>query len=179
MPRLAPGEEEKLDPEARLKMDALSALGESKEDSLSFRTLREVALDRKQQRVLRETAMDALLEFRKFDVLPVFVEIAKEDTSASMQDAAISYIGQLSHNKNRSVETLSELFYAIPAYRMEQRLNVLGSIAEIGNEKAVDVLAKVARTNDRYEVRSEAVYYLGSIGSDRARAVLYELLRSK
>ena len=173
------GDRDDLDPETRIKMDALTALGDMKEDSLSFKTLRDVALDRKQLRQLRETAMDALSDFHKFDALPVFVEIAKQDTSEEMQTMAIDYIGQLSNNKNRSVETLSDLFYAIPPYRYEQRMTVLNAVAEIGNDKAVDLLAKIARTNDNYDVRSEAVYYLGNIGSDKARAALYDILRGK
>ena len=55
LPRMS-SEEEEIDRETRLKMDALSALGETKEDSMSFRTLSDVAVDRSQPRPLRETA---------------------------------------------------------------------------------------------------------------------------
>ena len=53
------------------------------------------------------------------------------------------------------------------------------SIADIGNEQAIDFLGKVARTSDDYDLRREAVYYLGSIGGEKARAVLYEILKEK
>ncbi|MBI4547285.1 MAG: outer membrane protein assembly factor BamD [Ignavibacteriae bacterium] len=174
-----PSDEEKLDPETRLKMDALYALGETKEDSISFRTLRDVAVDPTQPRPLRNAAMDALSNFKKFDVLSVFLEIAQKDTSEEIQTAAIDYIGQLTKNKNRSVEALAELFNSIPKYRAEQLATVLSSIAEIGNDKAVDFLAKVAKMHDNYDLRSDAVYYLGNIGSEKARAALYEILRGK
>jgi len=171
--------EDKLDPETKLKMDALYAIGETKEDSTSYKALRDVALDRSQPHQLREAAMDALSDFRKFDVLPIFTEVAKTDTSEYMQNTAIEFVGQHSKDKNRSVETLVELFSAIPQYREEQLGTVLYSIAEIGNDKAVDFLAKVARTNENYNLRSDAVYYLGNIGGEKARAALYEILKAK
>ena len=184
MPLLAraPGRwitEENIDPKTRLKMDALSALGETKEDSLSFKTLRDVATDVSQPVILRRTAMEVLSGFRQFEVLPIFVEVAKKDTSEEIQSMAIEYMGELSHNKNRSVEVLSDLFSAIPKHRTAQLQTVLGSIAEVGNDKAVDFLAEVARSNDDYDLRSDAVYYLGNIGGDRARAALYEILKGK
>jgi len=170
---------EKLDKETRLKMDALYAIGDTKEDSTSFKTLRDVALDRTQPSEVRSAAMDALSEFKKFDVLPVFIEIAKTDTSEESQSAAIDYIGQLNKNKNRAVESLVELFNSIPKHRTEQLQTVLNSIAEIGNDNAVSFLAAVAKTNENYDLRSDAVYYLGSIGGDKARAALYEILKEK
>ena len=171
--------DEKLDPETKLKMDALYAIGETKEDSTSYKALRDVALDRSQPRQLREAAMDALSDFRKFDVLPVFAEVAKTDTSEYMQNTAIEFVGRHSKDKNRSVETLMDLFSAVPKYREEQLGTVLYSIAEIGNDKAVDFLATVARTHENYNLRSDAVYYLGNIGGDKARAALYEILKEK
>jgi tetratricopeptide (TPR) repeat protein len=179
---MSPGYEasdEHIDRETQLKMDALNALGETKEDSLSFKTLRDVAVDKNQPHALRETAMSTLSNFHQFDVLGVFLEIAKKDTNEEIQNEAIDYMGQLSHNKNRSMETLTDLFSAIPKYRKEQLQTVLGSIAEIGNEKAVDFLAKVAKTHDDYDLRSDAIYYLGNIGGDKARAALYEILKGK
>ncbi len=178
MPRI-PGDDEKLDSETKLKMDALYALGDTKEDSVSYRTLRDVAVDRTQPRELRESAMDALSNFTQIDVLPVFLEVAKKDTNEEIQDAAIDYMGQLAKDKNRSVETLTELFSAIPNYRNEQRHTVLSSIAEIGNDRAVEFLAEVARAQGDYELRSDAIYYLGNIGGEKARHALYDILKGK
>lgn len=171
--------DEDVDEETRLKMDVLYALGDTKEDSVSYQTLRDVAVDRKQPRQLRNAAMDALSGFKKFEVLPVFIEIAKTDTSEEIQAAAIDYIGQLSKNKNKSVDALTELFNSIPKHRHEQLETVLNSIAEIGNDKAIDFLAGIARSHENYDLRSQAVYYLGNIGGDKAREALYEVLKAK
>jgi tetratricopeptide (TPR) repeat protein len=184
-PALAPGlfdPEEKLDPETRLKMDALYALGNSKVDSLSFTALRDVAVDPKQSPALRKTAMDALVNYvnyKKFDVLSVYLEVAKRDTSEDIQNLAIDYIGQYSSSKDKSVAALSDLFSTIPNYRVEKQRSILWSIGEIGNRQAVEFLGKVAKTHKDYTLRSDAIYYLGNIGGNEARQALYEILKEK
>lgn len=178
MPML-PSHDEKLDSETQLQLDILYALGDKKDDEGSYNALKEIAIDPKEHRTLRFTAMDLLVDFKKHDPLPVFVEIAKRDTSEEIQNMAINYIGSLSNNKNRSVETLSELYTAIPKYRVGQLQTVLSSIAEIGNDKAVEFLGGVARDDKNYDLRRDAVYYLGSIGNDKARTALLEILKVK
>ena len=177
-PRVAPFSDEHLDKETQLKLDALNALGDKKDDEETFKTLSDIAEDPKQNKTLRLAAMDQLVDYKKFNPLPVFVEIAKRDTSEDIQNMAIDYIGSISDNKDRSVETLSELFSAIPSYRILQLQIVLNSIADIGNDKAVDFLGNVARTDDNYDLRRSAINCLSSIGNDRAHGVLLKLLKA-
>jgi len=175
----APSETEKLDPETQLKMEALNAIGNMKEDEKSFQTLKDVATDMKQPQPLREAAIDALDDFRKFDVLPVYIEIARKDTTSDMQMYAIEYIAEHGKDKNKTVDVLVDLFNSLPNHRGEQSEMIFYSIAEVGNDKAVDFLTKVALTHDDYNLRTNAVYYLGSIGGDKARGALYKILKGK
>jgi tetratricopeptide (TPR) repeat protein len=169
-------EEEKLDPETQLKIEALYALGNSKEDEKSFATLKQVALDTKAALPLRRSALDALSDFKKFDVLPVYLEIARRDTAEEMQNLAIDFISSHGKDKNKSVTTLIDLFNTLPKARSEQRRTVFYFIADVGNDRAVDFLGSVAKTSDDYDLRREAIVYLGSIGSEKARSVLYGIL---
>jgi len=171
------GNEEKLDDATRLKMDALYALGETKEDDRSFSTLKEVALDARQVRPLREAAMDALSGFTKHDALSVFVEIAQKDTSADIQGFAIDYIGEHGTDKNQRVTVLEDLFRSLPKSRADQRRTIVYTIADVGNDRAVDFLKRVALADEDYDFRRDAVYYLGSIGGENARSALYEILK--
>ncbi|HET6273896.1 MAG TPA: HEAT repeat domain-containing protein, partial [Bacteroidota bacterium] len=75
--------------------------------------------------------------------------------------------------------TLVDLFYTLPKSRKEQTQTIFYAVAEVGNDRAVDFLTKVALSHDDYDLRSDAVYYLGSIGGEKARAALYQILRSK
>ena len=171
--------EEKLDPETRVRLDALYAIGDTKEDETSFQTLKDVALDHGQNIRLREAAIEVLSDFKKFDVMPVFLELAKKDTNERIQDVAIEFIGRTNKDKNKSVDALISLFNSIPPSQKERLENVLYTVADVGNDKAVDFLTKVARSHDNYELRSDAVYYLGTIGGERARTALYQILRDK
>ena len=168
--------EEKIDDATRLKMDALYALGETREDDKSFSTLRDVALDARQLRPLREAAMDALSHFTRHDALAVFVEIAKKDTSAEIQGSAIDYIGENGTDKNQRVTLLEDLYRTLPKSRSEQRKTIVYTIADVGNERAVEFLKKVALADEDYDLRRDAVYYLGSIGGESARSALYDIL---
>ncbi|HZY10131.1 MAG TPA: HEAT repeat domain-containing protein, partial [Bacteroidota bacterium] len=167
-----------LNKDTQLKMEALHALGE-KEDSDTYQTLKEIVLNKSQHKELRITAMMKLVDFKKNDPLPIFLEVAKNDTSEEIQNNAIDFIGMRTKDKNRSVEILIELFNAVPERRKEQREVIFYSIAEIGNDNAVDFLTKVARTNEDYDLRLNAIHYLGSIGSKKSRTALYEILREK
>lgn len=175
----APLKTEKLDKETELKMEALYALGETREDQTSFQTLRDVASDESQPLPLREAALDALSNFRKFDVLSLFVDIARNDTSRRLQNFAVDYITEVSKDKNKSVDVLIDLFNTLPKNREEQAATIFYSIAEVGNEKAVDFLTTVALSHNNYDLRAEAVYYLGNIGGERARNALYKILKGK
>jgi tetratricopeptide (TPR) repeat protein len=171
--------EPKLDPDTRVRLEALYAIGETREDETAFQTLKDVALDRGQNIRLRQAAIEVLSDFKKFDVMPVFLELAKKDTNERIQDAAIEFIGSAGKDRNKSVDALVILFNSMPEARKEKLEMVLFTIADVGNDKAVDFLSTVARTHENYDLRSDAVYYLGTIGGEKARTALYEILRSK
>ena len=172
-------EEKRLDAKTRLKLDALQAIGANTEDDKAFNTLKEVALDTKQPIALRREALNLLSDFTSHDVDAVYMAIVQKDTSEEMQVIAIDNIGQSGKDKDKTVQTLEQLYASLPARHEDQRATALYRIADVGNDRAVDFLAKVARTDSDYDLRSDAVYYLGNIGGEKARAVLYDILKSE
>lgn len=167
------------DPHVRLKIQALTTIGRGNEDRAAYDVLREIALDRSQPPVLRIAAVNSLAGFRTHDALPVLEEIARGDTSEDLQYTAIGLIGSLPRDKDRSVRVLADLFKAFPPDRVPQRESALFAIADVGNDRAVEFLAQVATTDENFDLRGDAVFYLGNIGSARARATLVEILRGK
>jgi hypothetical protein len=172
-----PGEDEHLDQDTRLRMEALYALGQ-REDDQAFQTLKGIALDPRQARPLREAALDGLAGFTKHDVLPVYAEIAQSDTNTELQAYAIDMIGQ-AKDRTKSMTLLIDLFGKLPPGRKSATESVFYSIAEVGNDRAVDFFRNVALTHKDYDLRRDAVYYLGNIGGERARAALYDILKGK
>lgn len=171
--------DEDVDSATRLRVETLEALARTGEDGPSLRLLKGIALDPGEKQILRVTAIEALSNIGGTDVLPVFLEIAKSDTSEEMQLFAIEYIGDVSRDRDQAFDVLVDLYSSIPESKPEKKRMVFYSIAEVGGDRAVDFLARVARSADDYELRRDATYYLGSIGGEKARAVLIELLKEK
>jgi hypothetical protein len=177
---LSEGEtEKKLDSKTRLKLEALRALGADENDKDAFQTLKDVASDKSQPAVLRRTAVESISEFQKFDAATVLIEVAKNDPDEYVRIAAINGLGEASRDKNKAVDNLIVLWNGTPKGRDKQFETLLYVMADVGNEKAVDFLVKVAQTNENDELRSDAVYYLGNIGSAKSRTALIQILKSK
>ena len=172
-------DEKKLDKKTRMKLAALRALAESETDEKAFAALKEVAIDRSQPRIMRTVAVEYLGNFHRFDVFPTLVEMAKNDPDDDVRQYAIYSIGDASKDKNKTVETLIVLFNATPKQKEKQLESILYVIADIGNDKAVDFLVKVANTHESDDLGSDAVYYLGNIGNEKSRAALLQILKGK
>lgn len=172
-------DEKKLDKKTRMKLAALRALAESENDDKAFAALKEVALDRSQPRIMRVAAVQSLGDFNRFDIVPTLVEMAKNDPDDEVREYAVHSIGDASKDKNKTVEQLIAIFNATPKQKDKQLETVLYVIADVGNDKAVDFLVKVATTHDNDDLGSDAVYYLGNIGNQKSRAALIQILKSK
>ena len=170
-------ESQKLDQKMLLRMEAVRALGDTPEDVSSFITLRGIALDPRQPQPLRETAMESMAGFTNPDVVQVYMDIAERDTSQIMQQVAVDYIGEARVDQDRKVTVLIQLYNGTPKDRAGQREAIFYTIADIGNDAAVDFLLDIALTGNDYDMRRDAIYYLGSIGGDRARNALTRILR--
>lgn len=172
-------DEKKLDKKTRMKLAALRALSNDEDDKEAFQTLKEVALDKSQPMILRRTAVESVGEFQKFDAVTVLIDVAKNDPDEYVRMAAINGIGDASRDKNKAVDNLLVLWSGTPKGREKQLETLLYVIADVGNDKAVDFLVKVAHTHENDDLRSDAVYYLGNIGNPKSRAALIQILKSK
>ncbi len=172
-------EEKKLDKKTRMKLAALRALAESENDEKALTALKEVALDRSQPRILRVAAVQSLGDFHQFDVVPTLVEIAKGDPDDGVREYAIYSIGDASKDKSKTVDHLITIFNSTPKTKERQLESVLYVIADVGNDKAVDFLVKVANTHENDDLGGDAVYYLGNIGNEKSRAALLRILKEK
>ena len=175
----APEMKRNLDKETQLRLEALTALGQGDEDERSFQMLKDVAIDRSQPVELRLEAMDQLSGFTKHDPAPVLLDIARTDSSQEVQSESLDLLRDCIKDKDKSVQTYGMLYRSLPDSRSDQRSMILFEIADIGNDPAVEFLSNVARHDSSYDLRSEAVYYLGSIGGQKARDVLYDVLLNK
>jgi tetratricopeptide (TPR) repeat protein len=168
--------DDSLDPETRLRMEALYAIGEATKDDQTFRALQRVAVAREEPVPLREAALEALVTFPGHETLPVFLAIAREDTDRTIQSYAVDLIAEAPADTSTKIKLLIDLYRTLPPSRREQRQTIFYTIADFGTEHAVNFLGDVALTSPDFAIRREAIYYLGSIGGPTARSLLMKIL---
>ncbi|MCI0706856.1 MAG: HEAT repeat domain-containing protein [Ignavibacteriae bacterium] len=170
----------KNDPSEKIRSSAIYQIGQMRKyDSNVSKVLTELARDHNQPREIRKTAIYSLREFTDFDVHSFYIDLAKNDPDREIQQTAIYYLAQNKKDKSAAIDLLVKLFDELPADRTEAQETCIYGVANIGGEKAVDFLIKVAKTHKDYEMRQKAVYYLGNIGGEKARSALMEILQGK
>ena len=169
-----------LDEEMRHKLESLVVRGETRGDEQAFRTLQEMARDTRKPPTVRSVAVRSLARLSRFDPLPVLVEVARTDTSWSVQEAAILSIGQAPVGPDRALETLARLYAQLPDPDDQRRLAVLDAAATVGTPRAVTFLAQVARNATDSVLQATAIDNITAAGRDTHRNVelLIELYRS-
>jgi HEAT repeat protein len=170
----------KTDPQERVRLAAVYSLGSSATENTApvNRALEELAADRTQPRLVRQTALARLGDqSRKIDV-NFFSTLASSEPDEGIQEMAIHVLGKKAQGNAGSFSVLTGLFRSIPDERLQSKDVLLFSVASIGNDEAVDFLAAVARQNSSEALRERAVYYLGSIGTEKARSALLEILQN-
>ncbi len=177
--------QETVDPETRLQLKVLQALREGGDDARTGPALREIVLDRKHPVPLRMSALQILAGSHAHENQKVFLEVARSDTNEEIQRTAIELIARSGPERRHSVEQLIQLFRAfdgVPSTSGTRGTSrgplgtTLYAIATVGDQRATEFLADVARSHPDYAIRGEAVFYLGTIGSEGARAALLRLL---
>jgi HEAT repeat protein len=171
----------KNDPSPRMRSAALYYIGEagSKEPDQVFKIYKQFLLDPTQPREVREAVMYSLTRLNTDDAFNLLMQVARTDPDQRFQEAAIYNIGRMTKDRAKTLETLTSLFDAIPKDRVQTLNALLFSIANIGTDQAVEFLARVAKTNENFELRRTAIYHLGNIGGEKARAALYDILKGK
>jgi hypothetical protein len=102
--------------------------------------------------------------------------LARGEANPMIRISAIEGLGRIPRQPDKSLEVLIELYGKEPRSGPEVLSTALFSAAEIGGDKAVDFLARVARTEKDPRLRGEAVYYLSNIGGEKARTALRQIL---
>lgn len=170
----------KTDPQERIRLAAIYSLGSSSHEDSGplIPLLEELAADRSQPRLVRQTAL-AQLGFWKGSLDARFLaSLASGEPDEEIQEMVIHVLGLVVQEKANSFSVLTSLFGSIPPDRIRSRDVLLFSVASIGNDDAVGFLSTVAKENSNEALRQRAIFYLGNIGSDKARNALLDILRA-
>lgn len=169
---------ERIDPKhitKRREINVVVDAGEIEENEDCFLKLKNIVLDSRQPLDTRETALINLSAFKNIDVVPVFIDVAKRDTSEDIQFMVVDILS----NNEKPISVLIDLFNSIPNKRKQQREMVFYRIAENGGDEAIDFLEKIAVFSEEVDLKNQAIYFLGSIGGPKAREALSKILNEK
>ncbi len=178
--RVLPPEDD--DPELQMRINALDAMIAGKRDETAFKVLHDIALDGRQPVPIRQVAMNSLTEFPRKDPGAVFLVVANSDTNETIQRIAIELFAASNRSRDDRTERLMDMFkrFENSAPRREGALSTtLYALAAIGDDRAIDFIAHIARSSKNLPLRSDAIYYLGNIGTDRAREALFRIVRGE
>jgi hypothetical protein len=170
------------DPDIQIRITALDAMVGGKRDGATYSTLHDVALDTRQPVPVRQVALNSLAGFPEKDPAAVFLTLATRDTSETVQRTAIELFAGSNRSRGDRTDRLIELyqrFQQTAPRRMGALSTTLYSLAAIGDDRATDFIARIARSEKDETLRSDAVYYLGNIGTERARQELVKIIRGE
>ncbi len=176
--RFRSGREKNLDENTRLKLSAIRGISADR-DSESFRTVRDILLDRNENARLREEALRIISRYQKFDILPTLKDVAKNDPERRLRHGAIYYIGKFEKDKDAATGVLIELYTATPKDSTQLKERLLYSIARTRTEKGMDFLVNIAKSAEDSKLRESALYWLGKYGEGKKKKALYEILKKK
>jgi tetratricopeptide (TPR) repeat protein len=169
---------EVIPPDMQKQLEVVISTGEVL-DGETFHHLEGVALDQTRPEELREAAVFSLSINDTFDILPLFADLVKRDTNKGLQFYAFENFRQYTKDRDKAVSTMIKLFNELPPERSEEREMIFYSIADVGNDKAIDFLIDIAESKIESELTDQAIYYLGSLGSEKARTALRKVYKAK
>jgi len=169
----------KQDPDEEAQHIALGAIVES-EKGRSLNTLidlfDEVPRHRTEQ---QEMLLQIIAEENGEKGTDFLVKVARGNASPELKTAAVMYLSETGRDKNRSVGGLISLFESIGQERKDELHTILYGIANVGNNRAVEFLGKIAQSNEDEDLQGDAIYYLSNIGGRQARVQLQKALNRK
>ncbi|MGA9117563.1 MAG: outer membrane protein assembly factor BamD [Bacteroidota bacterium] len=179
MPRPGTGEaslDRTPDPSTRRRLETLSGLERSGPRRRVVRILREAATNAQENAQTRVAAMEALKRLEGQKALRVFVDVARGDASDEVRARALRLIVASGRGKGEHA-VLAELLHPPAEGGERTRDHLFFSIADLGSDEAVELLEQAALHPVDAGDRLRAVSCLGSIGGERARSALLQILR--
>jgi HEAT repeat protein len=155
-----PRAQKELDPETRLKVEAIYALGHDAKDRQAFEAVKDIALDRSQATELRRAAFNTLIRFKEQDLTGVFLSLA-DSGETELRREAIYALGSLKKGGDERVGKALATYATDPQQPREIREASLSTLARLDADGLFDVLERIAKADPDLQMRAEAIYLIG------------------
>jgi len=157
-----------------VRKDAIFWVGNSK-DARSLDLLKDI-YGRTSEQELKEQVIFALTLTDSKEAIQELIRLAKTERNVEVKKNAIFWLGQKASQE--SVKTLKD-FVDEPNEEVEIKDSAVFAISQLPEDKAVPMLAAIARENKSPAVRKKALFWLGQSGSEEALRVFEEILLKK
>jgi HEAT repeat protein len=169
------------DTDQKMRLIALYALAKHRSASKGevVGLMKGVALRVSENRETRIAALFALADADEDPPLDLYKDLALQEKDEEIRTAAVHILARKVKDKPTAFATLSEIYGKSASGNGRLREAALYGIAEIGTAQSVAFLKGVAISDQNPDLRRQAVYFLGSIRSEEAKAALIDILRKK
>jgi HEAT repeat protein len=160
---------------------ALYVLGKQRTESRAEveALMREIALRTSEDRDTRMAALCALADSKGDAPIDLYEDLALREKDEEVRQLAVHLLAKSMKDKAKAFSTLSGIYGKASDKERSLKEAALYGIADLGSAQAVSFLRNVAKTDPDHELRRQAIYFLGSIGGEEAKAALLEILRKK
>jgi hypothetical protein len=157
-----------------IRKDAVFWIGNSR-DPRSLDLLKEVLASARHEE-LKEQVVFALTLTNRGEAVAELIRIAKSDPDRGVRKKAIFWLGQKASQE--AVKTLKDVVDK-PDEDGEVKESAVFAISQLPKDKAVPMLAAIARGNKSPSVRKKAIFWLGQTGAKEALELFEEILLKK
>jgi HEAT repeat protein len=169
------------EPDKKLRLTALYALAKRRSESPGEveALMKDIALRTSEDRETRIAALFALADTKGDAPADLYKDLALQEKEEEIRKVAVHLLARSMKDKTMAFNTLSGIYGKNSSGDRQIKEAALYGIAELGGAQSVAFLKNVARSDQDHEMRRQAVYFLGSIGGDEAKAALIEILKRK
>jgi HEAT repeat protein len=169
------------DQDKNMRLSALYALGKHEAGSQGeVESLMKALVTRtSEDHETRIAALYTLVDLKSDTYADLCRDLALQEKDEEVREVAVHLLTKSMKDKTKALNTLAEIYGKSGGKELKMKEAALFGIASIGNDKAVDFLRGVAKNDPDYEMRRQAIYFLGSVGGEEAKAALLEILKKK
>lgn len=159
-----------------LKLVALDALLNMDKEK-AFPILEKIIRTSKNQK-LRRKAIFIISQTRDDRVPPLLVSVALKDSDLKVREKAIFWLGQ--HGGKSVLADLDKIYKNLGDSKIDLMLKekVIFSIGQVGNEKAMELLITIAKSDENIKMREKAVFWIGQQNSEKSLKLLLDIFNS-
>ena len=168
----------KMDPDIRLRQFAIYQIAQSEgsNQDVAYKLLSEYALDKNQNRELREAALSSLRSFRGSKAASLYLDVAKSDPDERIQQMALYlYVDASKSEPEKTFATLKEIILdrKRSGSARESAMSMLTHLNDtnVNSDEVLGLLVSVARSDPEERIRMSAVNYISPLVKNKTKSL--------